>query len=138
MKKIFVLLLLITLNSCAEYPATYIPHIAGYWEIEKVTLNDGSIKEYTFNDTIDYIQITDSMSGLRKKLKPNLMGTFETSKSMEIFSVSIENDSLYMHYKTPYANWKETVLKADETQLIILNANKDMYLYKRYKPLDLE
>nr|WP_262921521.1 lipocalin family protein [Psychroserpens algicola] len=126
------------MNSCAEYPATHIPHIAGYWEIEKVTLNDGSIKEYTFNDTIDYIQITDSMSGLRKKLKPNLMGTFETSKSMEIFSMSIENDSLYMHYKTPYANWKETVLKADETQLIILNTNKDMYLYKRYKPLDLE
>ena len=36
------------------------------------------------------------------------------------------------------ATWKETVLKATEDELKIINSKKDVYLYKRYQPLDLD
>lgn len=116
-----------------------VPHISGYWEIDEVTLSDGTKKDYNFNDTIDYIEVSDSLSGFRRKLKPNLFGTFETSRDEEHFSIKIENDSLNIYYRTPYASWKETILNASETQLIILNnTNKDVYIYKRYTSLDLD
>ena len=124
--------------SCSKDPETLIPHLNGYWEIEEVTLSDGSKKSYTYNDTIDYIEITDSLTGFRIKLKPNLSGTYETSTDKELITINIENDSLHLIYSTPFANWKETVLNANKDELLIVNANKDMYLYKRHEPLDLD
>ncbi|WP_431135882.1 lipocalin family protein [Psychroserpens mesophilus] len=124
--------------SCSKNPETLIPHLNGYWEIEEVTLSDGSKKTYTYNDTVDYIEITDSLTGFRTKLKPNLSGTYETSTNKERIELKIENDSLHLMYSTPYAKWKETVLNANEEQLLIVNDNKDMYLYKRYEPINIE
>lgn len=140
MKKLILLLVTLSIFGCSNAdPSTLIEHINGYWEIDEVTLSDGTKRNYTYNDTIDYMELTDSLTGFRKKLKPNLMGKFETSKSVENFSIKIENDSLNIYYKTPYTNWKETVLSATETQLLIINTtNKDVYLYKRYEPLDLD
>ena len=123
--------------NCKQDPQLMLPHLNGYWEIQEVTLKDGSKKEYTFSNTIDYLEITDSLKGFRKKLKPNLMGTFETSKDKEYITVSFKNDSLHLNYSTPYLEWQETVLKANENELLIVNSNKDMYLYKRYESIDI-
>ncbi|MDG5491504.1 hypothetical protein [Psychroserpens sp. SPM9] len=139
MKKLVLLCFAILIFSCSHQPETFIPHLNGYWEIDEVTLNNGSKRDYTYNDTIDYIEVTDSLSGFRRKLKPNLLGTYETSKSVETFQLKIENDSLNIYYTTPYAQWKETVLYADESQLkIVNNTNKDVYIYTRYEPIDLD
>lgn len=139
MKKLVLLLLTVSIFSCSNNPETFIPHLNGYWEIDEVTLSDGTKREYNFNDTIDYIEVSDSLTGFRKKLKPNFSGTYQTSKSIETFRVKIENDSLNIYYTTPYANWKETVLSANETQLIIINnTNKDVYIYKHYEPLEID
>lgn len=139
MKKLVFSLLLILVFSCSTNPETFVPHLTGYWEIDEVTLNDGTKKDYNFNDTIDYIEVSDSLSGFRRKLKPNFVGTFETSKNKENFSIKLENDSLNIYYQTPYAQWKETILSASETQLIILNnTNKDVYIYKHYEPLEID
>ncbi len=124
--------------SCSNNPESYISHLNGYWEIDEVTLPDGSKRDYNFNDTIDFISITDSMTGFRKKLKPNFDGTFSTSGDEETIKLVIENDSLNLYYKTPFSQWKETVLGATENQLIIQNQNKLLYVYKRYEPLDLD
>jgi len=123
--------------NCSQNPKAKIPFIEGYWEIEEVILEDGSKKIYGFNDTIDYIQLFDSLAGFRKKLKPNLTGSFETSNDVETFQIKIENDSLNLYYKTQFANWKETVLVASENEFLIINKAKVRYLYKRYHPLDL-
>nr|WP_321243767.1 hypothetical protein [uncultured Psychroserpens sp.] len=139
MKKLIGLIVIISVFSCSKNPETFVTHLNGYWEIDEVTLSDGTKRDYNFNDMIDYIEVSDSLSGFRRKLKPNLFGSFETSKSNETFSIKIENDSLNIYYKTPYAEWKETVLNANESQLIILNnTNKDVYIYKRYESLDIE
>ncbi|MBR9914639.1 MAG: hypothetical protein GYB32_07410 [Algicola sp.] len=139
MKKGLLIIVLSVCWSCSTNPETFIPHIEGYWEIEEVTLHDGNKRSYGYNNTVDYIEITDSLNGFRKKLKPNLYGQFETSNSSESFQIKIENDSLNLYYQTPFSTWKETVLDASAEHLrVINNTNKDVYLYKRYEPLNLE
>lgn len=138
LKKISLIISLFVIFGCSKDPNTLIPHLNGYWEIEEVTLSNGSKKTYNYNDTVDYIEITDSLIGFRAKLKPNLSGSYETSTDKERIEIKVENDSLHLMYSTLYDNWKETVLNANKDQLLIINANKDMYLYKRYEPLNLE
>lgn len=124
--------------SCNNNPKSYIPKITGYWEIESVKLEDGTTKEYTFSDTIDYIEINDSLSGFRKKLKPNLKGEYKTSNDTENIKIVIENNVLYLYYSTKFDQWKEVVLNANDTHLIIENENHNIYTYKRYKPIEIE
>ncbi|NRD22792.1 lipocalin family protein [Winogradskyella litoriviva] len=131
---IFCLLIL----SCSKNPETHIKHLEGYWEIQEVTMADGSKKEYQFNETIDYISINDSLTGFRKKLKPGINDQYFASGDAEAIQLKIEDNSLIIYYTTPYANWKETVLNADSLQLKIINENKNVYLYKRYTPIKLD
>ncbi|RKE92315.1 hypothetical protein [Ichthyenterobacterium magnum] len=138
MKRLLFLLTSLLFINCSKNPETFIKHLNGYWEIEEVTLNDGSKKQYNYNDTIDYINVTDSLSGIRKKLKPNFEGTYKTSNNAENFKIVIENDSLNLYYSTPFTKWKETILNASQDQLLVINSNKDMYLYKRYQPIIIE
>lgn len=137
MKKFYFIILLLVF-SCSENPEIYIKHLNGYWEIEEVTLTDGTKKQYQFNETIDYISINDSLQGFRKKLNPGINDTYFTSDDAEKLIVKLENDSLNLYYSTPYSKWKETVLEASETHLKISNENKNVYLYKRYKPIKLD
>ena len=43
MKKLILLLLLISVFSCSKNPNEFVPHINGYWEIDEVT---SSISQY--------------------------------------------------------------------------------------------
>ena len=140
MKNIHLYLLLFTslLLSCSKNPETLIPHLSGYWEIDEVTLADGTKRDFNYNETIDYISVTDSLTGFRKKLKPSFDGSYTTSEDAENLKIVVENDSLFIHYKTPYAEWREAVLNANDKQLLILNNQNVLYLCKRYEPLKLE
>lgn len=132
------LTLLLLFTGCNERkPETFIPYVSGYWQIEEVTLLNGKKKSYNFSENIDYIEISDSMNGFRKKLQPRLNGTFLATESLERFNLKIENDSLNIYYSTPFSNWKETILKANESKLIIMNSSGDIYTYKNYEPIDL-
>ncbi|HUH45768.1 MAG TPA: lipocalin family protein, partial [Arenibacter sp.] len=77
----------LTLTACkGKVTQDHIPHLNGYWEIEKVTFPDGSEKKYTISTSIDYIEIQDQ-KGFRKKVQPNLSGTYDTSDDAEPFSL---------------------------------------------------
>ncbi|OMP30451.1 lipocalin family protein [Mangrovimonas sp. DI 80] len=135
-KLFFTVLACFTLFHCGKNPETSLQYLNGYWEIKEVTLADGSKREYTFSNTIDFIELNDSLVGFRKKLTPTLEGTFKTSGDAENIKAIIQHDSLILEYTTPFSNWKETVLKATEDKLLIVNAQKDLYLYSRYEPLE--
>lgn len=137
MSRIMTLIFVLFLVSCSDSPEKMLTHLNGYWEISKAEMHDGFEKDYNFNASIDYIMVNDSLKGFRKKLTPNFEGSFNTSEDAEAIEVKIENDSLNLYYSTPYAKWKETVLEATETHLKVVNFRKDVYLYKRYVPLDL-
>ncbi|MFH4963969.1 hypothetical protein V8G69_03115 [Gaetbulibacter sp. M235] len=135
MKRIFITLIILTSLSCKKNPETYIEHLNGYWEIEKVILASGEEHSYNYNEFIDYFSVSDSLEGFRKKLRPLLNGTFEASKDAEQFNLKIEHDSLNIYYKTDFSNWKETILQASENDLKIINKDKNIYIYKPYKPI---
>jgi len=137
MKRILLSFLTLLLVNCSKNPEHLIAFLEGYWEINEVTLPDGTKKIYDYNDTIDYIQISDSLSGFRKKLKPNLTGGYQTSNDTEELQIKIENDSLNIYYKTQFSLWKETVLSASENEMLIINKAKVRYLYKRFYPINI-
>lgn len=138
MKKIILYTALTLFMACGNNPEEFITHLDGYWEIDEVTLADGSKRDYTYNDTVDYLSISDSLTGFRKKMKPHFDGTYTTSEDAESLELKIENDSLNIYYSTPYDQWKETVLKATDDQLLIVNERNVKYLYKRYEPITVE
>lgn len=138
MKKILSILIIFLSLSCSRNPESYIKYLNGYWEIDEVILPDGTIRDYTFNDTVDFLGINDNLTGFRKKLKPSFDGSFSTSDDAESLILVVEDDSLNIYYKTPYAEWKETVLEASENKLIIQNQNNIRYIYKRYEPIIIE
>jgi hypothetical protein len=138
MKNRVYILLLVTLFSCTNNPERFIEHLNGYWEIESVTLANGTNRDYKVNQTIDYITINDSLKGFRKKMSPRFDGKYETSKNTETIQLKIENDSLNLYYATPFSNWKETVIMANKNTLKVVNQNNNVYLYKRFTPIIVE
>lgn len=137
MKRFFIPLFILFAFSCVKKQGINIDYINGYWEIKKVILASGEEHEYTYNGSIDYIKITDSLNGIRKKLKPTLEGTFEASKDTEQFTIKTEHDSVNMYYRTNFSEWKETVLSVSETELKIINKDRNIYIYKPYEPINL-
>lgn len=138
MKRISILLIFtLIFYGCKKDPNKSLNFINGYWEIESATTADGKKHEYTISTTVDYISINYSLTGFRKKLNPTLMGTYNTSKDAEKITVKIENDSLNLYYKTPFATWKETVIFANEEHLEVVNADNMTYLYKRFTPINV-
>ncbi|MAO08146.1 MAG: hypothetical protein CL596_05485 [Alteromonas sp.] len=136
LKNLILFVVFLGLTSCkTQDPEEQKENIAGYWEIERVTLPNGTHKEFTINTTIDFIEITEN-KGIRRKLAPKIDGTFEYFRDAENFEMVIENDSLHLYYRTAYASWKETVLEASEESLIVQNDDKKIYQYKKYQPLN--
>ncbi|RAV30451.1 lipocalin family protein [Sinomicrobium soli] len=135
---IFLVCLSIVPTGCTPPPGEQLHHLNGYWEIEKVEFPDGAVREYDINTTIDYMEITADSTGFRKKMQPRIDGGYYTSDDREDFSVTRENDRLFLRYHTPLSTWKEEVISITEDRLILRNADNLNYLYKRYEPLDLE
>nr|WP_262917417.1 lipocalin family protein [Zunongwangia pacifica] len=118
-------------------PKEQIQFIEGYWEIDKVEVSPDSTITYSINDNIDYFKV-DGNSGQRTKLRPEIDGSFKTTNSAEKIELKIEEDSLRIYYKTPYDNWKETVLKASSEELVIKSNQDKIYYYKKYTPTSID
>lgn len=133
MKRYFSLLLLVLfLSSCSNSAEEKIQHLNGYWEIKKAESPRGT-KEFPFSEIVDYIEVSGK-EGIRKKVRPQIGGTFITSEDHEKFTVKVENDSLNLYYETPYSKWKETVLVSENDALKLLNPDGIIYTYKRFTP----
>ncbi|MCM4159324.1 hypothetical protein FHG64_17085 [Antarcticibacterium flavum] len=126
---------LVILTSCnSKDPEEKIPHLEGYWEIEKVEFSKDSMRTYTFNETVDFLDLENG-SGFRKKVKPQLNGSYLVTNDAEQVETIVEDNELFLLYTTPYDTWREKVLKANEDHLQIENERGIIYHYKRFKPL---
>ena len=130
MKKILLLISLISLFSCTTKPIE-ISQLEGYWEIKKAENAEGKSKEFPFNETIDYIVLEDSI-GYRKKLKPLYSGKFKGSKDAEEFSVVKKDNAVFLHYKTNYDEWKEEIISLNKDELVLKNDKGITYTYASY------
>lgn len=134
---VFSCLLLFTFSCKQENTAQQIEYLNGYWEIEEVTLPDGETKSYSINMLVDFIELKDE-KGFRKKVAPQLDGSFQITEDAEAIEVKVEDNQVVLYYSTPFHNWKETVVKANENQLILKNEEELVYSYKRFESLNLD
>ena len=131
MKKIVGLLVVVLLMSCKQtITESDLNNLNGYWEIEKVELPDGDKKEYKVNETIDFFKI-ENKKGFRKKVMPQLDGTYLTNDLQENISVVLENGEATLQYKTNYASWEEEIIELTKDKLVVKNEQEMEYYYKR-------
>ncbi len=132
-----IILFLLTIISCNEVnPQLQIKHINGYWEIEKVILSDGNVKEYGFNPTIDFFEIKDT-TGIRKKIQPRFNEKYVIAGKGEQFTVNLVKKNIQLHYKTSLTSWKETIITLKENKMVIKNEAGNVYFYRRHQKIKL-
>ncbi len=131
MKKILFLIVLGSVLSCKQkITDADISNLNGYWEIEKVELPDGDKKEYKVNETIDFFKI-DGNKGFRKKVMPQLDGTYLTNDVQEAVVVVVKDGDASLQYKTTYASWNEEIIELTKDKLVVKNQQDLEYHYKR-------
>src|SRR5690606_37397546 len=101
--------------------------INGYWEIESVVMKD-SVNEYSVNSTIDYFELKGK-TGFRKKVMPQIDGTYRMNDLSEKLEIVQDSGTVYIHYKTDYAQWKEEILELTDEELVLRNSNDIEYHY---------
>lgn len=130
------LLILFFVISCAKpNPQEQKKNLNGYWEIQDVKMASGKKKDFGVNTIVDYIEVKGD-SGFRTKVSPKLDGSFNTNGTSEKFTLKIEDDSLRMLYKTPFDEWKETVIEAKDSTLVVINRDNKIYTYSQFEKFD--
>ncbi|MCO4823086.1 MAG: hypothetical protein KC469_13540, partial [Flavobacteriaceae bacterium] len=77
MKKVSIILMsFVFFTSCSQDPESYIEHLSGYWEIDRVEKNNDIIKDYSISTMVDYFEMTNTYQGFRKKVSPKLDGSY--------------------------------------------------------------
>lgn len=133
MKRTSILILTaFLLFSCTnkQNPEDQKKHLSGYWEIKEATTPHGN-KSYDLNFVVDYIEI-DGSNGTRTKVSPQMDGSYVTNGMTENFTLKIENDTLFMLYTTDFDQWKEAVIEAKDSILVVKNEDNKIYTYKKY------
>lgn len=132
-----ILMLCLLFAGCGQKvePAD-VAKINGYWEIEKVVFGDGQEKAYNMNDTFDYFEIKNG-KGTRKKVMPQLDGTFLTTGVSENLKIVSKEDQTFLEYTTQYTTWSEELLEVNDKQLVLRNSANNEYHYKRTGPIKL-
>ena len=131
MKRLLLLFFLGVFFSCKQnITQADMVNLNGYWEIEKVVLPDGDKKEYKINETIDFFKI-DADKGFRKKVMPQLDGTYLTNDVQEEFVVVVKDGEASLQYKTTYASWNEEIIELTKDKLVVKNQQEIEYYYKR-------
>ena len=139
MKKTFSILFLSFLFiSCQQkIKPEDISKINGYWEIEKVVFDQGEDKEYGINESYDYFEIDKNYTGFRKKVMPQLDGTFIVNDTYESAVVQFKDGKVYVNYSTPFAKWSEELIDISDKELVLKNEEKKEYHYKKAQPLNI-
>ena len=138
MKKIVLFFVFGLLVSCKQsISEADLQFLNGYWEIEKVELPDGDKKEYKMNETIDFFKI-DSKKGFRKKVMPQIDGTYLTNDIQEEISVVLKDGDAIIQYKTSYTSWNEEIIELTKEKLLVKNQQDLEYHYKRPIPFTIK
>ena len=138
MKRLIALLFITTLISCQSDVNSYIPFIEGYWEIVSVTKDQKKIKDYKMSGSIDYFKVNPDLSGYRKKMTPRFDGAFEISQHESNFTLSVKDHHLWLNYTNNGVSFREEIIRANNSSLVISNADGFLYTYKPYEPLTFE
>jgi hypothetical protein len=68
---------------------------------------------------------------------PQLDGRFLVNNQLEKIKITFENEESYINYSTPFAKWKEKIESISKDKLIVINASKAAYHYKKSAPINI-
>ncbi len=114
-----------------------IQKLNGYWEIQKVTFEDGEDKDYKVNESYDYFEIKNDNKGIRKKVMPQLDGSFRVNDTYENVIVRFKNDKVFLDYSTSFSRWSEELLQLSDEGFRVRNKQKMEYYYVKTGPINL-
>ena len=101
-----------------------------------MVFDQGKDKEYGINESYDYFQLDKDNAGFRKKVMPQLDGTFVVNDSQERVKIRFEDDKAFIDYATPYAKWSEELVAISNDELVLRNTEKKEYHYKKAEPIN--
>ncbi len=138
MKKIILIVFVSVLSiACtSKVNSSDIQKINGYWEIEKVVFPDGKKKQYTINVSFDYFEVKNNL-GIRKKVTPQLNGTFLVNDDLEKVEIKLEQEKYFIYYTTFFNKWKEQIKSISDNEFVVVNDAGNEYHYKRANPINL-
>ena len=102
-----------------------------------MVLADGSVKEYSLSPTVEYFKLKET-KGYRKKLQPQLDGTYLTSDDAIGFRVRLFNDRHFLYYSIDEDSWTEEIRLLNSEKLVLVSADEIAYHYVRFTPITLE
>ena len=133
---IFPILFVLFLGCGTSVQIEDIAHLNGYWEISEVEFPNGQTKEYAISTTIDYMEL-NGMKGFRKKVQPQLDGSYQTSDDAENFEINEQGGVVRIFYGQGTQQREETLMELDENSFSVRNMEEKIYRYKRYEPINL-
>ena len=139
MKRHFYLFItMLFLTSCSKTITTDdLEKINGYWEIEKVILSDGTKKQYVVNEAIDYFELKAN-KGFRKKVVPQLDGTYLINNQSENIEIVKDKESFYILYNTKYTKFREQIVELRDSVLVLKTKQNVFYHYKKPIPFSVK
>ena len=134
MRCLIVMLVLFLLISCEdEREIGNIDLLNGYWQIQKAEIPDVVVKNYKGGLKLDYIEIKEDSTGIRKKVKVSMLDKYKTTPNQEKIKVFTDDGNLKLACKTPYSEWTEEILHLSSDSLVIKNQDDKKYYYSKYQ-----
>ncbi len=132
------LLFLLVFNSCKKPGPEDLEYLSGYWEIREVRFAEGGNREYQANTTIEYFELApDTTKGYRKKLHPQVDGSYRTSDDALLMEWFLRDERLFLRFEGEPEAWEEEVIELNDQRLVTRHANGLEYIYSRYIPIKL-
>ncbi len=137
-KTIAYFLMLFIITSCSEkINESDLINLDGFWEIEKVELNNAILKEYKINEEVEQIQYTDNKR-VRRKVVLLYNGNFLSNNVKQNFVVKKKEASYYIENKTDFSAWEEEIITLSKDKLVLKNKEGMEYSYKKRNDIKLE
>lgn len=130
-KSIVVFLFAIVFVGCSQkVDLSKINLINGYWQINKVTDEDGNKKEYPINDIYDYFEIKNN-NGFHKKVQWQPDGTFLVNDLQENVKVIVANDNVQLDFSSKYGKHSESLASLSADEMILVSKDQIRFIYKK-------
>lgn len=90
-----------------------------------------NIKKYPFSNSVDYFEITNDLSGFRKKVKPKIDGDFNITLHQINFEIQKNKNEILLIYGKG-KNFIEKILSLDSLNLKLENNEGYIFEYKKF------
>ena len=134
----FWVLLIFVCTGCSEKKvvAEDLHFLNGYWQIQEVTMPDGSKKNYGPGAVVDYI-VLENQKGYKKKVQPRIDGSYQISQDQEPLEIHSNDAGFSIVYQNQLSSWQDRLVSLDSLQYSIINEDGITYTYSRYQPISI-